>query len=89
MPKQTTGLFESVYGGVSHAKQGIYNVLFSRDGSYSPIKRTDIRLGELNEEVSPAGGLFFGNYMGLPYWLIAVFLLGLAYSYRRQMSARK
>lgn len=86
-----TGLFSSIYGGVNHATQGIYNVLFNKDGSFSPVKRMDIRLGSLEEAVpaSPFNDLFSRNYKGIPYWVLAVFGLGFAYSYRNQKKLRR
>lgn len=66
------GLYSSVYGGVSHASQGIYNVLFSKDGSYAPTQRMDIRLGD---DSSPP--FLSQTWNGIPYYVIILVVLGI------------
>ena len=41
------GLFKSLYG---KTEEGVYNDLYSRDGSSPSTKRMDIRLGQLDDD---------------------------------------
>jgi hypothetical protein len=41
------GLFKSIYG---ITEEGVYNDLYSRDGSSPSTKRMDIRLGQVEED---------------------------------------
>jgi hypothetical protein len=41
------GLFKSLYG---ITEEGVYNDLYSRDGSSPPTKRMDIRLGQVEND---------------------------------------
>lgn len=84
------GLFSSLFN-----KQGIYEDLFSRDGSSPPLHRTDLRLGEADDEedeVEPTpaaapvrqGKSFFQtHFYGIPIWLICVAFLGFAIQMRK------
>lgn len=41
------GLFKSLYG---KTEEGVYNDLYSRDGTSPPTKRMDIRLGQVDDD---------------------------------------
>jgi len=84
------GLFSSPYG---RTDKGLFSALFSQDGTYSPVKSVDLRLGEADDEddktskTSGPGGktsFFTKSIAGFPVWLMAVFALGFVYSYKKR-----
>lgn len=87
-------------GGLFHTlfeKQGIYGDLFSRHGATPPLHRTDLRLGQLDEEdedeeegpsaaktpLPEKKSLFQTHVIGIPVWLLGVALLGFAIQVRK------
>jgi hypothetical protein len=82
------GLFSSPYG---RTDKGLFSALFSQDGTFSPVKSVDLRLGEADDEDDKASGpagkklsFFTKSIAGFPVWLLAVFALGFAYSYKKR-----
>jgi hypothetical protein len=87
------GLYKSIFD-----KNGIYNTLYSREGGQQPYKSTDIRLGaaddddddDEDETPAPAKESFFAQEIaGFPTWVLGIFLLGFAWSYRRRKKEEK
>lgn len=74
------GLFDSTFGKTG---KGLFSALFSENGTISPVKRMDIRLGDADMTPAASNDIFSKNIAGLPVWLIAVFALGVAFSYRK------
>jgi len=72
---QGKGLFKSLY-----KTKGLFTALFSDRGSSPPTKRMDIRLGEAEENPS----FFNQEVLGIPAWLLGVFLLGFSFMYRKK-----
>lgn len=85
------GLYKTIFD-----KHGIYNASFRRGGSQQPIKSTDQRLGQADEdedEDTPAptakSSFFSREVEGFPMWVVGIFLLGFAWAYRRRKKEQK
>jgi hypothetical protein len=93
------GLFSSLYG---KTEEGIFNKLYSHNGTMSRVQRTDIRLAGLGQEEdedeepdtpappAPAGpkeSVFEKEYEGIPLWVIGIFFLGFGVAYRKLKKA--
>lgn len=73
------GLFKTIFD-----EKGVYNALYRREGGSQPMKSTDQRLGSTDDAGPSKKSVFAKEYKGFPMWLIGVFLLGFAYTYRKR-----